>query len=689
MKKIITKIVTVLAVTLLTLSSFVGCALITTDTEKDYAQTIASVCIDDQKIESEDIVKKELVAGYLSYGYYYVASYGYTQSKAYALVLDNLVTNRVIIQKARIELAEKYNALVAGGKADTEFEQNLLADALANKTAIDYKKGDVETLKKYLTEYEVSYAIYTVKQSVNSMIESNETAEEHDHEHDHGEDETFTARASAYVAPETETDEYKLKNITPEDYDYKVADVVLNEGWETLKEKYTNKRDLNKAVYDAYEIDLSTPAKKKAFNKGIKTLKKNGLILKDESVNFADDSSKVLEYSYFADLLKNQYESAIVSKYEASLHDEVDAKIDDDALWNQYVIDYNQQKFNYTNDRTAYETALDGADKDTFVICNPYDGEKYGYVANLLIGFSDEQKSLLSAKSAEKGITSAEIAAYRNELLNGVVAKDQRETWAQSNYGTYENGKFVFENKYFASEKSVAKLGSYIGNFFGATSSTDKNDDEVEETKWAFKNVTAASIPFDTFVSSYLNDLGINKLVYNGTSATVGKVNVSNLSEIKDMFSDLIYAFSTDPGSLGEYYGYVYSPVTSSTKYVKEFAAAQKALVEAGEGAYTIVATDYGYHVMLCTKVIDGKNSDEYIPGDGVKGETKFKEDLKTEGTFAYNYRETKFNSISENEVSKIANQLINDYKENKVTKYKDVYSDLITDSADLNGENA
>lgn len=684
MKKIITKIVTVLAVTLLTLSSFVGCALVTTDTEKDYAQTVASVCIDDAKIEAENIAKREVISGYLSYGYNYVVSYGYTQSKAYALVLDNLLTNRVIVQKARIELAEQYNALVASGSGKTDFETNLLNDALANKTAIDFKKGDVETLKKYLTEYEVAAALYNVKKSVNSMIESYET-DDHDHD-DETEDETFTARASAYVAPESVTDEYELKDVTPEDYDYKVADVILNEGWETLKGKYSNKRDLNLAVYNAYKIDLSTAAKKKAFNKAVKTLKKNGLILNSESVNFSGDSEKVLEYSYFANLLKTQYESAVVSKYEASLHDEVDAKIDDNALWNQYVIDYNQQKFNYTNDRSAYETALGNADKDKFVICNPYDGKRYGYVANLLIGFTDEQTALLSAKSSEKGVTPAEIKEYRSELLNGVVAKDQRATWAQSNYGTYKDGKFVFENKYFASEKSVAKLGSYIGEIFGADSATAKNDDKVEETKWSFKNIVSSSIPFDTFVSDYLGDLGMNKLVYNGADSTVGKVNVANFDEIKDRFDDLIYAFSTDPGSLGKYYGYVYSP--AGTSFVKEFEDAAAALVKAGKGAYTIVATDYGYHVMLCTKVIDGTDSDEYIPGDSVKGETKFKEDIKTEGTFAYNYRETKFDSIAEKEVSKIANQLINGFKKDKVTKYRDVYSDLITDSADLDDYN-
>ncbi len=673
MKKFLTKIVTVLAIAALSISTFAGCGLITVNTEKDMKQVVATVQYSDE-IEAEEILKKEMKAAYMSYGYYYVASYGYTESKAYALILDNLISNRIVIQGARIELAKLYNELVNdSSKADTEFKTHFLNDATASGKSIDYLKGDVGTLKKYLTDYEIAEAEYEVKKSINSLIESYKTDDEDDE--DETEDETFTARASAYVEPASETDEYELAKITPSDYDYKVADVTINEGWETLKNKYTNMRALNLAVYKAYEIDLSNSESRKAFNKAIKSLKKNGLIEDKESFNFSDDVNEVLNYSYFADILKSQYESAVVAKYEASLHDEVEGKITDEILWTQYCIDYYQQQFNYTKDRSAYETALDEADEDTFVICNPYDGETYGYVANLLIGFTDEQTALLSDYAAKAGVTSADKLVYRNELLANLVAKDQRETWAQSNYGSYSEGKITFESKHFASEDSIRKLGSFIGTAFGASSVTKENDDKVEETTWSYKNLIADAISFDTFVSEYLADLGIKKLVYNDSTENVGKLTYSQ--DLKDRFDDLIYAFSTDSGSLGKYYGYTYSPENSATTYVKEFADAAKALVEVGEGAYTIVATDYGYHVMLCTKVIKGHESDEYNPESD---KDKFIEDLDKENTFANEYFKTKFDSICDDEVSKIANMFINDYKndEKKVKRNRNAYSDLI-----------
>ena len=43
MRKILTKIVTLLLITVLSVTAFAGCALITTDTDRDMAQVVATV----------------------------------------------------------------------------------------------------------------------------------------------------------------------------------------------------------------------------------------------------------------------------------------------------------------------------------------------------------------------------------------------------------------------------------------------------------------------------------------------------------------------------------------------------------------------------------------------------------------------------------------------------------------------
>lgn len=684
MKKILIRTVTYLFVFVLAVASLSGCNLITTNTDKDMNQTVASVKINDQ-IGEDKIEKRDMVSGYMSYGYYYVAQYSYTTSQAYELVLENLIQNRVIIQQARVELANRYNT-AKNASDNTEFMNYFVQNAKAGSSDITYTIGNTDTeayresLEKYLTDYEIAQAEYSIRQSINSMIESYKSDDEEEAEK---EDETFTVRATPTKSSESDLKEYELKNKTPENDEYKAAGVVLMaqlEGKVTdsdvsaLKAKYGNYYDLNLAVYKEYTIELDSLENRQAFNKAIKALKKNGLIQNDESFEITKNAEAAMKYSYFKKALISQYESLIVTKYENSLIDDVEAKLSSDVLWAQYQAEYTSQMTNYKGDISAYETALEAIDDDTFVVGNPFSG--YGFVSNLLIGFTDQQKDLLNSFEG----TDAEKLAYREKLLTQLYAKDQRDTWVNSSYGTYsETDGFVFDTKYFVSDAESAayqKLSKYNGIIENATSSDEKNDSDVVETKWSFKNVSANAISFKSFLTDYVTPLtGINEVYFGSESATGKLDNYSgNDDERRKAFDDLLYAYSTDTGCLGKYYGYLYSPVTDT--YVEEFAAAAKVLVNKGVGSYTIVATEYGYHIMLCTYVVD---NDVYTADD----RDKFNADLNGENTVAAAYKKVKTNAVTSDEISKIVNEKLNGYIENNVTKYEKTYSDLITESED------
>ena len=678
MRKILTKIVTMLTVVILSVTAFAGCGLITTNTDRDMAQVVAKVQIADD-INAEEIANREMASAFMSYGYNYVYYYGYTTSATYELILENLVKNRVIIQQARKELAKLYNGLLDGSvEADTEFLTYFKANAKANGTAINYANGDAETLEKYLTEYEVAQALYATRVSINDIIDSYETAE--DEEEDEKEDETFTPRTTPTKTEEDVTDEYELVNETPSEYDYKVADVVLGKGVQVLKADYPTTYELNMAVYEAYEIDLSTSARKKAFTKALKVLKDNGLITSDESYDISNDANEALKYTYFKDSIKAQYETLVVSKYEDSLVSQVEAKLNGEAVWDQYLVEYKAQQNNYQNNISAYESALDAVNEDSFVVCNPYTG--YGYVSNLLIGFTTEQSAQLTNYSSKAGITQADINAMRETLLKQLIVKDQRDSWVYSSYGEYseESSQFTFDTDYFVSEEESAAyslLKNYIGTVYGATSTTEENEDKVEETTWSFTNVIPTSLSFDSFMSTYVTALtGMNKLVFdkNNVANTVAQIDLTD--EKRAAFDDLLYVFSTDPGSLGSYLGYTYSPFNADTTYVKEFAEATKEVVALGKGAYTIVATDYGYHLIVCTKKVEADEYDE-------NSKEKFIADLANEDSLAYKYREVKLANVTSDEVGKIANNFINKYMEENVEYFKDAYSDLITEETE------
>lgn len=683
MKKILIRTVTYLFVFVLAVASLSGCNLITTNMDKDMNQTVASVKINDQ-IGEDIIEKRDMISGYMSYGYYYVAQSGYTTSQAYELVLNNLIQNRVIIQQARVELANRYNT-AKNASDNTEFMNYFVNNAKAGSSDITYTVGNAnseayrESLEKYLTDYEIAQAKYSIRQTINSMVESYKSEDEEEAE---TENETFTVRATPTKASESDLKEYELKTKTPENDEYKAAGVVLMaqlEGKVTdadvsaLKAKYGNYYDLNLAVYKEYAIDLDSLENRQAFNKAIKALKKNGLIQNDESVEVTKNGAEsAMEYSYFKKALISQYESLIVTKYENSLIDDVEAKLSADVLWAQYQAEYTSQMTNYKGDISAYETALEAIDDDTFVVGNPFSG--YGFVSNLLIGFTDQQKDLLNSF---KG-TEAEKNAYREKLLAQLYARDQRDTWVNSSYGTYsEADGFVFDTKYFVSDaesEAYQKLSKYNGIIESATSSDEKNDSDVVETKWSFKNVNANAISFKSFLTDYVTPLtGISEVYFGSESATGMLANYSgNDDERRKAFDDLLYAYSTDPGCLGKYYGYLYSPVTDT--YVAEFAAAAKQLVSEGVGSYTIVATEYGYHIMLCTYVVD---NDVYTSAD----KDKFNADLTAENTVAAAYKKVKTNAVTSDEISKIVNEKLNGYIENNVTKYEKTYSDLITES--------
>ena len=124
--------------------------------------------------------------------------------------------------------------------------------------------------------------------------------------------------------------------------------------------------------------------------------------------------------------------------------------------------------------------------------------------------------------------------------------------------------------------------------------------------------------------------------------------------------------------------GYVYSPKNSKTKYVKEFAEAAGRVVGSGVGAYELVATDYGYHLILCTKVIEKETSRLYADVDA------FKADVETEGTLAYNYKKAKSDAIVSAKISEKADLLVNQLKEKEgvVTKFPKTYEDLIPENS-------
>jgi parvulin-like peptidyl-prolyl isomerase len=154
-----------------------------------------------------------------------------------------------------------------------------------------------------------------------------------------------------------------------------------------------------------------------------------------------------------------------------------------------------------------------------------------------------------------------------------------------------------------------------------------------------------------------------------GFSGKTGKLATCGDDEIA-MFKDAIFAFSTDNGSLQDNDGYVYSPKTSKTKYVEEFAEAAKNIVSQGVGAYTVVATEFGYHILLCSKVID--------PTTTAIAQDKFIADLLVKDSIPYLFKEYQKARLVADNASKITSKFFKDNLDSSVEYFEKTYKDLM-----------
>lgn len=144
-----------------------GEGLITTNSEKDMAQVIATVNIADHddfkgdgeyaayadviKSMNKDILKRDLVAYFLNVGYTYINSYGYTYEQTFNTLMDTLVSRKIMVQYAMAYYfsTESDVYTVEGYNAYIESEQAKITDETEKKLYADHP--EILTMKYFLT----------------------------------------------------------------------------------------------------------------------------------------------------------------------------------------------------------------------------------------------------------------------------------------------------------------------------------------------------------------------------------------------------------------------------------------------------------------------------------------------------------------------------------------------------------
>ncbi len=681
-----------------------GCNFFVADNVRDLEQVVATVDISDELAKdnsavaqsldtliangslSTDIYKRELVSLFLSSGYSYVQQ-GYSYKDVFTMLMSTLTGQKILTQYAVSHFIEKAlsNPELVEVSLDKYIENELGKVSNAKEKALLQAHPEVLTMKYYLTDFgktdEESMegyfeAEYGLKYSLNNSLDSAEAnyIKESEDEHDHGEARTTPTNAN------TEKTEY-----------VPMKDGALN------YDVYTGRNALD-SCGEYEKVDGSTKSTRmKAYNAFLANLQSYGLIAEGENAAY------ITQLNYYYEELSTTLGQALVNKYYEELAEEAEGSLTKEKVEAEYTALKNSQKNTYENDYTAFESALSTV-SDTAFLTYGLDG--YGFVYNILLPFSQTQTQAYSA--AKSKYEQKDLYKFREDLLANIQAEDLRGSWfceeEHAHYAYEKNGKYYFFEDNFSNTDKYETIKHYAGNYaFNGTAvkdddgewTTTANKEDIDSFIDIFVSYVSETAGIDAAETTYNNDKYSNKseyalssygtyydaedeIDYNGFVYAKGNFNLGTVKASEYFYEDsigykalsavneLMFAYSTDTGCLNTYMGYAVN--AHKTNFVSEFEYAAQMVVNEGVGAYAVVPSDYGWHIIYCSYVFDG---DEVYEGGYIH------DDREKEGTFSYLFYEALKSTSATQQSSSVQSAIIKEY-EGSVELFTKRYQDLL-----------
>lgn len=527
-----------------------GCNLITTDVDKDMQQVVATVSI--EKGVKDNVYKQDVVMDYLNYGYYYVQYQGYTMEDTIELIVKSRTNTLILVQNAMKEL-----------NADASYEKNVA-------------ESGVWKAERYLSGDDVIEAKYNVRKNVNDLIES--FAKEED--------------------PSTVADTIdQTSRTTPTDAANAEKELTPTEMQNYLAEDF------------GFEIE-SVSKRREAFDKFVQYLKVNNLL--GSSFRNGDLTTS----AYYKDTEESEMKYMVLENYREHLRAKERAKYDYQDMKDAYVDALNEQK-EWTN--AEFVSALSSATVSTPVLYGA--NGKYGYVYNLLLGVDDIQTEKISAiKTDDPNVTEKDYTDKRNAILSNTRVTDLRTSWVNASYdltGDF-NDLGVSTNVKFTGDYTFTE--NYSLPYQGTVKRLTPADEEDAQYQAKANKISLNSFiaGMDTYMTTGVFNLegtpvaDVKDTYFTKTGSAVLRAGIlSNVVDYNEKINELLFAFSTDDGSLNTHKGYVIKPAVdanNSEEFVETFANAGRELLAMGQNGYVIVASDYGYHVMFFSQAFDYGN---------------------------------------------------------------------------------
>lgn len=652
------------------LSVFAGCGIITKNEDRDMAQIVAKIGYDysdssdaDQFVYREFTYnattkkneytkeRKALTKRQLRNAYYNVGSNFLQQNMTPAEALDEIVKQlaqrEIIIQEAIRSLAEKpyINGYPAVEDCLTDEE---IAEAEARAYDEIYKaiKNEFDTIKKDAERDE-------------DEDEDEEEEEEEAHEH----------RTTQTPVSEDEEKYEQLYTVDDETF----ADSEEQGYWDRAVRRY-NKRlnqsetGLNRDIYYArllmseMEQKVVVKYQDKIEDEHIKKILISGDLncyYQEEGISEAVKRERALNYI-------NQY------------------------LQPRYDTAYGEQVETYSNNISGFISALDSYKGDYSLLYSPLDAKSesgYFYVKSLLVGFDDELQELFD-EIKNKDLSDSTKKEERAKLLAQITAKDLRDVLEHKTdnvSGEEYDTKAEFPTWLPNQTDKLAEL---------VTDSKLKVDDQYKavdkpegDTSIVKKQISNENEFLKWFIDNELKKLAAD--------ADFQKSDVYNRAKTsyENAIDTLMFKYNTDTGMFNNDLGYLVKPFKAgqSETYVAEFAymareaykkfmATTGTLEEKQLSSMVIVGTDYGWHIIMVTKVLNAGeiyklNVDELL-GQPIAEDTEV---TGYEKSFTYSYSKSYLDEIISDAYSKVSTEIVDRFSNmsDYVTTNNSVYKDL------------
>lgn len=567
-------------------------------------------------------------------------NYGYMYEYNYGYSREkviNLILNQLITTRVYVQ-----NAIIKFD-ADEDIYKGNIVDAQKGKWDMD----------RYLTEEELIDVEYLTVKDMNDLIKNYVESD--------GDKLSDTLIETVRTVPTNAANKEK-----------KLSDAE--------KKAYINK-DVQTGEIKGIDTD-STNERREAYNEVVELLEVNQLL--GDSFN-----GKLENTIYYKETIEGYKENKLLEKFEKCITDNARAKIDYQDLQDKYLNNYETQS--QMTSKEFGEKLSSATAEDPVLVSN---ATGFGYVYNLLLGASEAQTKKIN-EIEETDIQ--ERAKERKKILASTTVKDLRSTWLLSGYD------FDTTTKCFTGDYTFTSASNSLP-FKGSVTHLNAEDKDNEDYKAEYRVDAVDEFSLSSFVQmmeeyvygkEQIGETVTDQSVYKKVKYTAG------VEEYEEKINELLFAFSTDSGSLNTYKGYAISPVPEDGKetYMQEFADAGRELITLGGQSYIMVATDYGYHIMFFSQAFDSYNYDtlekylnfltnKTLDEDGWKAELKAEvldkwddeENLDTD-SFLYKLYSAVASTKVDDQLKKVQNKLLNDhvYSSNGgVTRYPKTYRDLL-----------